>query len=403
MGKGRPNTKGYFVKERLTEAREARAVTQGDIGASLKRSGSAVSNWERGEQTPEPTTLEELARVLGVFSSYFGKEIPEYGNSAIFFRSMANATKRVRTREKARVRWLQHTSLVLQEILEFPPVDFPAFIGPGEYQKLQHADLEHIASSMRTHWKLGGGPLTNMVLVAENAGVVVGIDEVGSTRIDGQGAWCMADTRPYILLARDKYTAFRRQMDIAHEMAHLVLHYGIDESQLDKDFDLIEDQAKYLASAFLLPDKSFSAEIFSMSLDGFLALKPRWKVAIGAMIMRARQLHILSEHAAQALWKYRATRGWHRREPLDMPAETPVEEPRLLRRAIEMIVDAGVRSKRELLAADIGLGAADIEMMAVLAPSYFGGQAAIVPLEPKLKEIGSENRGGEVVPFPRNN
>jgi hypothetical protein len=42
-------------------------------------------------------------------------------------------------------------------------------------------------------------------------------------------------------------------------------------------------------------------------------------------------------------------------------------------------------------------------MMAVLAPGYFGGQSEIVPLEPKLKEIGSENRGGEVVPFPRNN
>jgi Zn-dependent peptidase ImmA (M78 family)/transcriptional regulator with XRE-family HTH domain len=401
MGKGRPNTKSYFVRERLTEAREARNVTQTDIGISLKRSGSAVSNWERGAQTPEPITLEQLAGVLGIFTSYFGKKLPEYGNSAIFFRSMANATKRVRTREKARVRWLQHTSLVLQQILEFPLVDFPEFVGPDEYQNLSHADLERIASSMRAHWKLGDGPLPNMVLIAENAGVVVGIDKVGSTRIDGQGAWCMADVRPYILLAKDKYTAFRRQMDIAHEMAHLVLHYGITESQLARDFDVIEDQAKYLAGAFLLPDRSFSAEIFSMSLDGFLALKPRWKVAIGAMIMRAQQLHILSEGAAQSLWKYRATRGWHRREPLDSPAETPVEEPRLLRRAIEMIIDAGVRPKRELLATDIGLGAMDVEMMAVLPPGYFGAQAEIVPLEPKLKEEGGGNRGGEVVPFPR--
>ena len=55
---------------------------------------------------------------------------------------MANATKRVRTREKARVRWLQHTSLVLQEILEFPPVDFPAFVGPEEYRKLHEVAIE---------------------------------------------------------------------------------------------------------------------------------------------------------------------------------------------------------------------------------------------------------------------
>jgi Zn-dependent peptidase ImmA (M78 family)/DNA-binding XRE family transcriptional regulator len=398
----RPTTKQYFVRERLTEARDARAVTQTDLAKCLGRSGAAVSNWERGEQAPEPHMLEQLAQVLGVSTAYFGKEMPDHGTSAIFFRSLANATKRARTREKARVRWLQHTALTLQQILEFPEVNFPEFAGPREYLTLDHAELERIASSMRAHWRLGEGPITNMVLVAENAGVVVGIDEVGSTRIDGQGSWSDVDKRPYILLARDKYTAYRRQMDMAHELAHLALHYNVTEDELEEHFDLIEDQAKYLAGALLLPDRSFAAEIFSLSLDGFLALKPRWKVAIGAMIMRARQLHILSENAAQQLWKYRATRGWHRREPLDLPVETPVEEPRLLRRSIEMIVDASARSKRDLVTLDIGLGASDIEMMAVLPPGYFAEQAEIVPLEPRFKtgEIAASGTG-TVVPFRR--
>jgi Zn-dependent peptidase ImmA (M78 family)/transcriptional regulator with XRE-family HTH domain len=397
----RPNTKGYFIKERLTEARDARGVTQADLGKSLNRSGSAVSNWERGEQTPEPVTLEQLARALGVSTSYFGKEIPEHGNCAIFFRSMANATKRARTREKARVRWLQHTSLALQEILEFPDVNFPEFVAPDEYAKLDYGELERIASHMRAHWNLGEGPIANMVLVAENAGVVVGIDEIGSTRIDGQGTWSAADSRPYILLAKDKYTAFRRQMDMAHELAHLTLHWGLTETQLATDFDHIEDQAKYLANAFLLPDKSFAAEIFSLSLDGFLSLKPRWKVSIGAMIMRAQHLQLLGENAAQYLWKYRTTRGWHRREPLDLPSETPVEEPRLLRRAIEMIIDAQVRSKKELVMSDIGLDPGDIEMMAVLPVGYFNGSAEIIPLEPKFRDSENDLRAGQVVPFRR--
>jgi Zn-dependent peptidase ImmA (M78 family)/transcriptional regulator with XRE-family HTH domain len=397
----RPNTKGFFVKERLTEAREARGVTQTDIGKPLNRSGSAVSNWERGEQTPDPVTLDNLAGILGVSTSYLGKGMPDHGDAAIFFRSMANATKRTRTREKARVRWLQHTSLMLQEILEFPKVKFPEFTELGAYAQFDDGELERIASDMRAHWNLGDGPIPNMVLVAENAGVVVGIDEVGSTRIDGQGTWSKADDRPYILLARDKYTAFRRQMDMAHEVAHLTLHHGLTERQLERDFDLIEHQAKYLANALLLPDRSFAAEIFSLSLDGFLSLKPRWKVSIGAMIMRAQQLHLLSENAAQHLWKYRTTRRWHRREPLDSPSETPVEEPRLLRRAIEMIVDAKVRSKKELVVSDIGLGAKDIEMMAALPIGYFIGSAEIISIEPKLKEPKTVPRSGKIVPFPR--
>jgi hypothetical protein len=111
--------------------------------------------------------------------------------------------------------------------------------------------------------------------------------------------------------------------------------------------------------------------------------------------MRAQQLHLLSENAAQHRWKYRTTRRWHRREPLDSPSVTPVGEPRLLRRAIE------VRSKKELVVSDIGLGAEDLEMMAVLPIGNFIGSAEIVAIEPKLKESESVPRSGKIVPFPR--
>jgi hypothetical protein len=78
-----------------------------------------------------------------------------------------------------------------------------------------------------------------------------------------------------------------------------------------------------------------------------------------------------------------------------------VEEPRLLRRAIEMIIDAKVRSKKELIISDIGLGPADIEMMAVLPSGYFTGSAEIIPLEPKFRDSETDPRTGEVVPFRR--
>jgi Zn-dependent peptidase ImmA (M78 family)/transcriptional regulator with XRE-family HTH domain len=400
----RPSTKGFFVKERLIEAREARAITQKDLAKSLGRSDSTISNWERGEQAPEPRSLDQLAAVLGVSPRYFLQPMPPHGPSPIFFRSLSKAAARARAREKARVRWLQHISLAVQEILHFPPVDFPEIVEPGAYSKLDEGDMERVALDMRAHWNLGEGPIDDAVLVAENGGVVVGIDEVGSTAIDGQGTWSEVDNRPYILLARDKYTAFRRQMDAAHELAHLVAHRGITSEQLVADFKKIEDQAKYLASAFLLPHRSFAAEIRSLSLDGFLDLKPRWRVAVGAMIMRAHQLEILSEDNAQLLWRYRATRGWHRREPYDSPHETPVPEPRLLRRSVEMIVSHNVRSKRDLLEIDIGLGAADVELLAALQPGYFSDRpTSVVRMEPRLREPSEQPPAAEVVPFRRPN
>ena len=116
------------------------------------------------------------------------------------------------------------------------------------------------------------------------------------------------------------------------------------------------------------------------------------------MIMRAQQLEMLSDQAAQRLWKYRTMRGWHRREPLDLPTETPTEEPRLLKRSIEMIVQANVRSKTDLLESDICLGAADVERLASLPPHYFFESATVVPFEPKLKERNADGQG-TVIPL----
>jgi Zn-dependent peptidase ImmA (M78 family)/transcriptional regulator with XRE-family HTH domain len=399
----RSSTKGTFVRERLTEGREARVLTQKDVGRGIKRAESTVSNWERGAQAPEPMMLDSLANTVGVYPSYFLKPMPDYGSAPVFFRSLANATVRARTREKARVRWLQHISLVIQSSLELPPLDVPQPVKGEEYLKLKTGDLEHIASELRVHWDLGNGPIRTMVLVAENAGIVVGVDEVGSTAIDGQGTWSSVDGRPYIMLCTDKYTAYRRQMDIAHEMAHLILHRGVtSEEELDTNFEIIERQAKYLANAFLLPPRSFAAEISSLSLDGFLSLKRRWMVSIGAMIMRAEQLEILSSEAASLLWRYRATRGWNRKEPYDLPEETPVEQPCLLQRCIEMLVNEGGHAKRDLLEQEFSISALDVEMLTCLPPGFFTRDAApVLRITPKLREKTELPELTEVIPFRR--
>lgn len=402
----RVSTRGVFVRERLIEAREASGLTQKDVARGLKRGESTIGNWERGTQTPEPASLAQLAEELNVYQSYLTRPMPDHGPCPVFFRSLAAASARARTREKARVRWLQHISLAMQNVLDLPPIDLPDFLEGRNYVDLKTEDLESIAISMRKHWDLGEGPVRTMVLVAENAGIVIGVDEAGSTAIDGQGTWSKADGRPYILLCTDKYTAYRRQMDVSHELAHLVLHKNVvSVDELERNFEKIERQAKYLAAALLLPHRSFAAEISSLSLDGFLSLKRRWMVSVGAMIMRAEQMEILTPEAAAYLWRYRATRGWHRKEPLDLPEETPVEQPCLLRRCIEMLVSQGGRSKRDLLEIDIGLGGAATEMLTCLPGGYFNAEpASVVRLAPKLRVVGGDRRAPDVsesgvVPF----
>jgi hypothetical protein len=65
-----------------------------------------------------------------------------------------------------------------------------------------------------------------------------------------------------------------------------------------------------------------------------------------------------------------------------------------------MIIQAKVRSKMDLLQSDICLGAADVEQLASLPAHYFFDSAAIVALEPKLKEKDKAPHGpGTIVPL----
>lgn len=396
----RPTTKGFFLPERLFEARKARDLTQREVAQKIGLEVSTLSKWETGQAAPEPGTIGHLATALSVYPSYFSKPLPSHGSTPIFFRSLANATKKARNREEARVRWLQDISIELQRYVSFPAVDIPDVMSGRHYSSLTTDDLEEIAITLRKHWGLGESPIDNVVLLVENAGVIVGLDYANSGSIDGQGTWSDVDIRPYMLLAKDKDNAYRRAMDCAHELSHIVLHKDVTDQELTDHFHVIEDQAKFLAGAFMLPHASFSNEIRSLSLDGFLELKARWGVSVGAMIMRAVQTEIIGEETAKRLWKYRSARGWHRKEPLDLPEETPVSNPRLLKRSIELVVDHKVRSKRDLLEQDFCLFAEDVETLCSIPRNYFAEPSAqIHHFQPTLKTTQSEPTPANVVPF----
>jgi Zn-dependent peptidase ImmA (M78 family)/transcriptional regulator with XRE-family HTH domain len=390
-----------FQSERLTEAREARAITKAALAQLVGRASSTLSNWESGRQTPDPEALDDLARALRVSKDYFLKKPSGHGDGLIFFRSMVAATATYRKRCSARLRWMQDISLALQEWVDLPPVNLPSLSLP-DYRLLKGKDIEAAADACRKHWRLGRGPISDVILAMENAGIVVAFDEVESDTLDGLSAWSEADGRPYVLLASDKEACVRSRFDAAHELGHLILHRGVPPEEFAANLKLIEHQAHRFASAFLLPSDSFPAEIPVLTLDGILAMKSRWKVSLGAMVYRCKDLDILSDEHASRLFKARSARGWSRKEPLDDTLER--EQPRLLSRSVKMIVEEGGVPIATLLDA-IRLSAHDVETLADLPEGYLsGGDDRVIDLpQPRLKRTGGEGDSarGEVVPFRR--
>jgi Zn-dependent peptidase ImmA (M78 family) len=181
----------------------------------------------------------------------------------------------------------------------------------------------------------------------------------------------------------------RSRFDAAHELGHIILHRHIDKTCITRkaDFKLIEQQAHRFAGAFLLPAQSFSNDFFSPTLDTFQALKPRWGASMQFMLHRTQELGLISETQAQRLWANCARRGWRLREPLD--DEISVEEPRLLRRSFEMLINEEVQTRAEILSA-LPYSPRDIEDLAGL-PIFFLEEISI-PIS--LKGFSKERSSG---------
>lgn len=357
-----------FQPERLQEIRKVLGLTQSTLARQIGVSTSTLSAWDTGKQEPRPKALEALSEVTGVPIRYFMTSLPNVGDAPAFFRSMSSATKRTRESLGSRLEWLMELSYTLQTWLDLPPVNIPHL--DIHFSEIKWEDIEAAAVMCRQEWGLGFGPISDMLLVLENAGVPVAFQESESEAIDGVSKWSFLDNRPYIVLASNKNNAFRSRFDAAHELGHLIMHRNIDKSRLTKsaDFKLLEDQAHFFASAFLLPRESFTQSVSHTTLDGFLHLKPLWRTSVAAMIKRSENIELIDEREANLLWKYCSRRKWRRREPGD--DTEAVEKPRLLARSVKLLIEEAGLSKSDLLM-HIPYNAEDIASLCGLPAGYF--------------------------------
>ncbi len=389
-----------FVPGRLTEARAARRIpTKSALARIMGINPSTASRWEDGSSAPDLDALLQLSKKLDLRPEFFLRPIFEHERPS-FLRSLSGALVRDRDYQLAHMRWLQEISSIVEHYVDLPEVDIPDVIGTSSYRQLRDEDLEEIALELRHHWHLGEGPCTDMVTHLERVGVVVGAVEIGTSKLDGICSWSPLNGRPHVLLADDKMSFARRQMDAAHEMAHAVLHRQVTAEELRNDLKFIEAQAFRLASAFLMPSTSYPIALREPSLAAFMTQKESWRVSIKAQIKRLFDLDIISTELSTHLYKLYSAKGWSRGEPFD--DVWSLQQPRLLRDALNLIVDQNVRSKADLLAVEFTLPAGDIEGLTNLSPGWFSrDKAEVVSLRRNPGSYSAPQDGTSLVlPFP---
>jgi Zn-dependent peptidase ImmA (M78 family) len=165
---------------------------------------------------------------------------------------------------------------------------------PGLIDLSYETDPEATAVALRQHWGMGERPIPNMLAMLETKGVRIFSLAENTASVNAFSFW--RDNKPYIFRNNFK-TAESSIFDSAHELGHLTMHKHGDP----KETRSAEREANSFASAFLMPAKDMRAQVRrSITVEGILEAKLRWRVSAMALAYRLHALRMLSE------WRYKS-------------------------------------------------------------------------------------------------
>lgn len=328
-----------FDPARLAQARRISKMSKADLHRKVGVSAAAIGQYERGEVRPRAETVAALAAVLGVPPGFFalGRPRVQVDIAEASFRRLRSTTVTQQQQATAYVEQAWELSCYLEESVEFPELDLPAW---AHADSLDVPDPATAARAMRQHWLLGTGPIKHLVYQLEQHGILTvffsmkedaALDE--KSRIDAFST--IALPRPMIVLTPDKANdVMRHRFSAAHELGHIVLHHGRQgtDSQLER-------QADMFAAEFLTPREVIRDQLpRRVNFNRYEEHSQLWGVSINSLIFRSRELDLISESTARRA--YITLNGIARRP---MPVQDyPGERPELLKSALELLDEAGV-------------------------------------------------------------
>lgn len=309
-----------MIADRLKLARGKAGYSLRELSAAMgeKVTAQAIGKYERGESIPSSGVLIALAKALGVSVSYLmdtqGIEL-----SGVEFRTKASTTGKDRAHVQTGVlEWIERY-LQIETILELDSAKWQSPV-PKPRKLASIGDAEKLAEEVREKWKLGLDPIPNMTELLEEKGLKVLTTDLPE-RVSG--FTCMVQ-RPSglpplpVIVVNNQFPLERRRFTLAHELAHRLID---TDSLPDKDE---EKAATLFAGAFLIPREHLRREVGkhrnALGYKELLDLKRLYRVSGAALLMRMRQLDVISE--ATLVYAFQTiARGWRTQEPDEIESE----------------------------------------------------------------------------------
>src|SRR5258707_2803984 len=350
-----------IIPERIREARESVGMTDDQFADAIGVSRQAVGTYETGAVSPRGDVFSKIIAVTRQPPAFF--PTPRRHNAERFrpptWRSLKRMQRPDRLRVGRRLEWAYYITEFMAEYIDLPPVNLPAI--EFDFERDDNERIEEIADQLREFWNVGFGPITDLAPLLEYNGIIVVEEPVNCDDMDAVSRW--QGGRPYILHAADQESNSRKLFNLAHELAHLLLHNAIEVNS--RNLDRMENQANRFSGAFLMPRRTFTREIANTTIDYFLSLKGRWRVAVAAMIYRCKELDILNAEQVKYLWRQMNARGIRKKEPLDNAF--PLSKPTVLASAARMLIDNGIKLPAQITD-ELVMNADDVESICALPP-----------------------------------
>ncbi|MEM8275245.1 XRE family transcriptional regulator, partial [Morganella morganii] len=270
----------------LKLARLRRKMTYSSLSDITGISTKSLAEYEKFDNLFSPTeqNVELIASALNYPNDFFyGNDVDFVESSTVSFRSL----KKMKAAEQHAAEAAGSLGVILntyfESVFNLPECNLP---------DLRDYEPEAAAESVRELWGIGVKSISNMVHLLEVMGVRVFSLAENTLNVDAFSFW--KSDIPFVFLNTQK-TGERSRFDAAHELGHLVLHkHGSPQGKQ------AEDEADRFASALLMPRQTvIAAKMNFPTLEQIIKLKKHWKVSAKALVVRMKNLKLLTE------WQYR--------------------------------------------------------------------------------------------------
>lgn len=320
--------------ERLKSARALNGLSLQDLADKMENqiSRQALHKYEKGDVIPDSNMIGLLATALHVRPDFFMRETKiEFGE--IEFRKLQKLPAKEEGRIIEEVKDILARYLELEEILGIETSFTNPLENIGPVKSFE--DIEEAAVKLRLKWKLGTDPLYNCIELLEDNHIKVVQVNAGDS-FDGMQTWVNGNI-PVIAINRDKIkSADRTRFTILHELCHLLIKDLCNHPAKQK-----EKFCHQFAAAMLLPARAAKNELGNgrtkIMIQELGLLKKQYGISIQAIVMRAKDLDIISDAYCKQFFFFLNQMGWKVTEPVEFNYEGTEESNRfrqLLYRAL---------------------------------------------------------------------